>query len=187
MKKTISLLLAFSLLSDCKPHYLFDGPEVQQEVLSKYDLLGDSKYNAEFKQVIDEVNCICKAVLRKRLVVASNFHSGDTTEILLIPFSSIGRQFSSGAYSNISNHFILLNPAYIKEFTVQNTLNGPISFRPVIEIILLHELAHFKEKEHNKAFYSLCTHMEPLYHQLEFDLRLYLTCIDISGKIEAWN
>jgi predicted metal-dependent hydrolase len=56
-----------------------------------------------------------------------------------------------------------------------------------LRMIVVHELAHFKEKEHNKAFYSLCTHMEPSYHQLEFDLRLYLTCIDISGKIEAWN
>jgi hypothetical protein len=56
-----------------------------------------------------------------------------------------------------------------------------------LKMIVVHELAHFKEKEHNKAFYTLCTHMESNYHQLEFDLRLYLTCKDISGKIEAWN
>ena len=56
-----------------------------------------------------------------------------------------------------------------------------------LRMIVVHELAHFKEKEHNKAFYSLCTHMEPSYHQLEFDLRLYLTCKDISGEIKAWN
>ncbi len=56
-----------------------------------------------------------------------------------------------------------------------------------LKMIVVHELAHFKEKEHNKAFYTLCTHMENNYHQLEFDLRLYLTCRDISGKIEAWN
>jgi hypothetical protein len=56
-----------------------------------------------------------------------------------------------------------------------------------LRMIVVHELAHFKEKEHNKAFYNLCMHMENSYHQLEFDLRLYLTCIDISGKIEAWN
>jgi hypothetical protein len=55
-----------------------------------------------------------------------------------------------------------------------------------LRMIVVHELAHFKEKEHNKAFYSLCEHMEPAYHQLEFDLRLYLTSMDISGKIEAW-
>jgi len=44
-----------------------------------------------------------------------------------------------------------------------------------LRMIVVHELAHLKEAEHNKAFYQLCTHMEPDYHQLEFDLRLYLT------------
>ena len=39
----------------------------------------------------------------------------------------------------------------------------------------MHELAHLKEKAHDKAFYQLCTHMEPQYHQYEFDLRLWLT------------
>jgi hypothetical protein len=46
---------------------------------------------------------------------------------------------------------------------------------PFLNMILVHELAHLKEHEHNKAFYQLCAHMEPDYHQLEFDLRLYLT------------
>lgn len=55
-----------------------------------------------------------------------------------------------------------------------------------LQMIVVHELAHFKEKEHNKAFYKLCEYMQPNYHQLEFDLRLYLTHIDISGKIEEW-
>lgn len=55
-----------------------------------------------------------------------------------------------------------------------------------LEMIVVHELAHFKEKEHNKAFYKLCEYMQPLYHQVEFDLRLYLTHLDMSGKIEEW-
>jgi predicted metal-dependent hydrolase len=46
---------------------------------------------------------------------------------------------------------------------------------PFLKMILVHELAHLKEREHNKAFYQLCMHMEPDYFQLEFDLRLYLT------------
>jgi predicted metal-dependent hydrolase len=50
-------------------------------------------------------------------------------------------------------------------------------------MIVVHELAHLKEKEHNKSFYHLCEHMEPNYNQLEFDLRVYLTCIDIFGPI----
>jgi len=44
-----------------------------------------------------------------------------------------------------------------------------------LRMIVVHELAHLRESEHNKSFYQLCTHMEPGYHQLEFDLRLYLT------------
>ncbi|WP_018151549.1 M48 family metallopeptidase [Leeia oryzae] len=47
-----------------------------------------------------------------------------------------------------------------------------------LEMIVVHELAHFKEKEHGKAFYKLCEHMLPGYHQIEFDLRLYLTLLD---------
>jgi predicted metal-dependent hydrolase len=47
-----------------------------------------------------------------------------------------------------------------------------------LKMILVHELAHLKESDHNKAFYQLCTHMAPNYHQLEFDLRLYLTFLE---------
>lgn len=56
----------------------------------------------------------------------------------------------------------------------------PLEF---LRMITVHELAHLKEKEHDKAFYQLCTHMEPEYHQYEFDLRLYLTHVDLCGKL----
>ncbi|KMN37189.1 MULTISPECIES: M48 family metallopeptidase [Chromobacterium] len=46
---------------------------------------------------------------------------------------------------------------------------------PFLRMIVVHELAHLKEKDHNKAFYQLCCHMEPDYHQLEFDMRVWLT------------
>ena len=51
-----------------------------------------------------------------------------------------------------------------------------------LKMIVVHELAHLKEREHGKAFYSLCTHMEPGYHQLEFDLRLWLTAIEFDAR-----
>jgi len=47
-----------------------------------------------------------------------------------------------------------------------------------LKMIVVHELAHLKEADHNKPFYQLCLHMEPDYHQLEFDLRLYLTHLE---------
>lgn len=55
-----------------------------------------------------------------------------------------------------------------------------------LKMIVVHELAHFKEKEHNRAFYKFCEYMQSSYHQAEFDLRLYLTHIDINGKLEEW-
>jgi predicted metal-dependent hydrolase len=45
----------------------------------------------------------------------------------------------------------------------------------MLRMIVVHELAHLKEREHDKAFYALCGHMLPDYHQVEFDTRLYLT------------
>ena len=56
---------------------------------------------------------------------------------------------------------------------------------PFLKMITVHELAHLRERAHDKAFYQLCTYMEPNYHQLEFDLRLYLTHIDTVGKLDG--
>jgi len=50
-----------------------------------------------------------------------------------------------------------------------------------LRMIVVHELAHLRERDHNKAFYQLCRHMEPDYHQLEFDLRVYLTYQELPG------
>ena len=55
---------------------------------------------------------------------------------------------------------------------------------PFLKMIVVHELAHLKVKEHSAAFYKLCVNMEPDYHQLEFDLRLYLTHIELVGELD---
>lgn len=52
-----------------------------------------------------------------------------------------------------------------------------------LRMIVVHELAHLKEKEHSKAFYQLCLHMEPEYHQLEFDTRLWLTHLALARNV----
>jgi UTP pyrophosphatase len=59
------------------------------------------------------------------------------------------------------------------EIRIASTFKAaPASF---LKMIVVHELAHLKERDHNRAFYALCEHMEPVYHQLEFELRLWLT------------
>jgi predicted metal-dependent hydrolase len=57
---------------------------------------------------------------------------------------------------------------------------APLEF---LKMIVVHELAHLKEKEHNKSFYQLCEHMEPAYHQLEFDTRLFLIHLETIGPL----
>ena len=54
-----------------------------------------------------------------------------------------------------------------------------------LRMIVVHELAHIKEREHGKAFYQLCSHIEPDYAQLEFDVRVYLTYRE-AGGIALW-
>ena len=60
----------------------------------------------------------------------------------------------------------------------------------LLRMIVVHELAHIKEREHDKAFYKLCTYMEPQYHQYELDLRLFLTFQDLpkteGGSPQLW-
>ena len=55
----------------------------------------------------------------------------------------------------------------------------------LLRMIVVHELAHMKERDHDKAFYALCTYMAPDYPRLELDLRLYLTHLD-SGGARFW-
>ena len=51
-----------------------------------------------------------------------------------------------------------------------------------LRMIVVHELAHLRQGDHDKAFYQLCRYMEPDYHQLEFDLRVYLSHLDATGQ-----
>lgn len=56
-----------------------------------------------------------------------------------------------------------------------------------LDMVCAHELAHLKEREHNKAFYQLCCHLLPDYHQHEFELRVYLTHLDQAGAQPLWE
>ena len=52
-----------------------------------------------------------------------------------------------------------------------------------LNMIVVHELAHLKEREHNKAFYRLCLNMLSNYHELELDMRLYLIQLETGGAL----
>lgn len=59
----------------------------------------------------------------------------------------------------------------------------PLEF---LRMITVHELAHLRERDHDKNFYKLCSYMEPDYHQLEFEVRVYLTYMDTSAQ-RLWS
>ena len=50
-----------------------------------------------------------------------------------------------------------------------------------LEVIVVHELAHLRERDHNKAFYRLCRHMLGDYDQIEFDMRTWLCWRQLAG------
>ena len=60
--------------------------------------------------------------------------------------------------------------------------DAPAAF---LKVIVVHELAHLKERDHDRAFYALCRHIEPDYHQLEFDVRLWLTGLEQDESSSA--
>jgi predicted metal-dependent hydrolase len=59
----------------------------------------------------------------------------------------------------------------------------PLEF---LRMITVHELAHLRERDHDKNFYKLCSYMETDYHQLEFEVRVYLTYLDNSTE-RLWS
>ncbi len=59
----------------------------------------------------------------------------------------------------------------------------PLEF---LRMITVHELAHLRERDHDKNFYKLCSYMEPNYHQLEFEVRVYLSYLDSSAQ-RLWS
>lgn len=54
-----------------------------------------------------------------------------------------------------------------------------------LEMVVVHELAHLRESQHNKAFYQLCEHLLPGYHQVEFDLRLLMLHRATTASVAA--
>ena len=56
----------------------------------------------------------------------------------------------------------------------------PVEF---LRLLVVHELAHLREKEHNRSFFKLCEHMEPDYYMIEFHMLLYLTFLETGETL----
>lgn len=53
----------------------------------------------------------------------------------------------------------------------------------MLKMLVVHELAHFKEKDHNRSFYNLCEYMQPNYCEVELDTLLYVSLVDQGEEL----
>jgi hypothetical protein len=143
MKDWIKLLALVLFLCQCSNEKRPDGFAVELQILHDNNLSKDYSDPLLLEEAIKDINCSHASVLRKKIVLAKEYHAGDTNSILLIPFISNGSTFKSSAYSDVENRFILISPSYIRDFTVKNTLNDTLAFSPVLKMMLLHEVGHF--------------------------------------------
>jgi hypothetical protein len=131
------------IITGCHPKRRLDGNFIESSVLASNDLGRDFTSREFLPLILNEINCTDSAVLKKKIVLSEAFHSSDTSEILLIPFSSNGQLYISSAYSDVKNRYILIDPEYIEFFAHNSTALDSNSYKPVLELMLLHEIGHF--------------------------------------------
>ena len=151
-------------------HQLIKADKLSAHLLKKYPASHDKKSD---KTLFSYVNNLKNEHLKKASPLSKAVYDGKINVI----HNALG-----------THHFI--SRVQGGKLKAKNEIRVASMFKSVpeefLEMIVVHELAHFKEKEHNKAFYKLCEYMQPSYHQVEFDLRLYLTHIDMYGKMKEW-
>lgn len=103
------------------------------------------------------------------------------------PLSKVVYDFRIDAVNNALGLHTYVSRVQGSRLKAKNEIRIAAVFREAPEeflrMIVVHELAHLREKDHGSSFYSLCEHMEPDYHRLELDSRLYLTYLSLGGKV----
>ena len=171
-------------MSDSLPYLSHYSPQIQQQILALIEKkqLGDwlrSKY-----QTIHDISN--DSDLREYVIALKNRYMKKTQPLSKIVYDSKIHIINQalGLHSYVSR----VQGGKLKS---KNELRVSTPFKqtpePFLNMIVVHELAHLKEKQHDKAFYQLCQHMLPNYHQLEFEVRVYLTELDCSGKVFNTN
>ncbi|WP_372845701.1 M48 family metallopeptidase [Pontiella sp.] len=148
------------------------APELQQRVQAMID---QNTLNAFLQQKHPKMHEIrSDAALREYVVGLKNQHMKKSGPLSKVAYDNkihvIHNALGTHHYVSRVQGGKLKAKNEIRISTVFKTC--PIDF---LKMIVVHELAHLKERDHNKAFYNLCENMLPGYHQTEFEMRLYLT------------
>lgn len=140
----ITLLIILSLFSCSEDEKAMKGEAFEEQVLLGTGLRKDSSMDSIMKIVLTGINCLSMTDENKKLVLVQDFVPSDTSQILVVPFTTGLKEYGSSAYSDIQNRFIIINPSYIVSFAKKATLNDTTSIKELISLMLLHELGHFK-------------------------------------------
>lgn len=117
-----------------------NGKDIEQLILKDKDWLRDPSLDETIQKVIPGVSCLFKEY---RIVFSNEFEPNDENQIMIIPFTTTSKQFTSPAYSDIRNRYIFVQPYYIRSFVHNTTLIDSSSIDGVLTLILVHELGHF--------------------------------------------
>ncbi len=167
--KTLKYLAGYSTSVTDQVHKLIDNDKLGELLLKKYPVTHDINTDkALYSYVIDKKNQFLRQSSPLSKVVYDDKIDSVHQALGLHTFVSRVQGGNLKAKNEIRIGSVLKQAA--PEF---------------LSMIVAHELAHLREKDHNKAFYKLCEYIEPDYRQLEFDTRLYLTYLDIFGKLNA--
>ncbi|MCK5834587.1 MAG: M48 family metallopeptidase [Lentisphaeria bacterium] len=152
-------------------------PELQQQIVDLIQANKLGKYLDKKYQKGSEISNE-KTLYAYTMTIKQQFmkKSGPLSKVIFDPKISIENQ-ALGLHSFVSR-------VQGKKLKAKNEIRIASVFRkipePLLRVIVVHELAHLKEKAHDKPFYKLCQHMEPNYFQLEFDMRLFLTFLELD-------
>ena len=164
----MNYLIAYSDEIRQKVQLLIDQNSLSEVLLQKYTKVHDIRTDKALYQYVLEIKneYMRNVAMPGKVVYDSNIR---TLKQALGMHTAISRV--QGAKLKANNEIRIAS--LFKEV--------PLEF---LRMITVHELAHLKERDHSKSFYKLCTSMQSDYHQIEFDLRLYLTHVDLLGKLE---
>ncbi len=148
--KISALVLVLIFCWACKN--TINGSDFERDVLEQSDLIRDASHDSSIAKVVSQINCIANTHLKRKLVFSDEFDPNDKGLILVIPFRTVVNGYKSSAYSDVDNHFILINPGAILDFTKRNTLSDSTSLPGVMGLMFLHEFGHFALGK--KGFYD---------------------------------
>ncbi|MGO4890905.1 YgjP-like metallopeptidase domain-containing protein [Flavobacterium sp. W21_SRS_FM6] len=167
-------------MSDSLPYLAHYAPHIQQQIA---DLIEKQQLADWLRSKYSKVHNVANdSDLRDYVIELKNHYMKKTQPLSKVMYDSKIHIINQalGLHSYVSR----VQGGKLKS---KNELRVSTLFKntpePFLNMIVVHELAHLKEKQHNKAFYQLCQHMLPNYHQLEFEVRVYLTELDRSGNV----